>query len=743
MNGVSGGRRNVDFSVRVDLIAGFLPEALRDPTLQALAVAILRNQTRPDWSGTTHTTPDNPLLRGGLHNQELPPYTSISFPYNHISIMRSGWDMDDDQTGAFLHSTEQGLNGGLFLRGKNCNSLTISAFNQALLVSGIEYAYNYVRSPIQVDGQDQFARAGITGHARKGEHNPGEVVISPWRTHHSAAFDVTEGNYAGLYSESPDHEPLLYHYETNLQVLNHALEGELSHHRIVQFVKEHGLWFVLDIMEADKARTYRQQWWMSKLTEKNPDGYKEEWVSADAERGLLYSHAADKANISMYHVGPVLLGKGAKQVPSYSPVKTYIKQEEWYKGFRADRRPGVEFLHLTADWQSEAGKSQLITVIRPRRQGEPDEALRIEQTDSGREVTVTTSDGDRIHFVADGLQSTLTVRNKGDDMERGLVLTEDDSYEFVRHGGSAEERVPIHRPVGELVISPNVSAFADEITVSIAAPEDGVDVRYTTDGSDPTLGSPLYSAALTFTESVRLKARAFRKGLQEMPVNRAGNTRMSRVYRARYARESAHEPLPGKLADELKRGLRYSYYEDKWPKLLFGAPLSEVGKTGTVDSMFDTSPGSGKESEAFAFRYEGFFKAPKDGVYTLYAPEEFYKYAPLAGYDLDVHLGYQNKWHQGVKAEVGPHTPLEQWYPGTRRHALGTWSIYLKKGYHPIRIYFADIRPGGYMEYMHYRYDGVNVPGLIGRYWEGDVPELEISGPGIERQSIPQKYLYN
>jgi hypothetical protein len=39
--------------------------------------------------------------------------------------------------------------------------------------------------------------------------------------------------------------------------------------------------------------------------------------------------------------------------------------------------------------------------------------------------------------------------------------------------------------------------------------------------------------------------------------------------------------------------------------------------------------------------------------------------------------------------------------------------------------------------------DGVNVTGLIGRYWEGDVPKLEIAGPGIERQSIPQKYLYN
>jgi hypothetical protein len=741
VNGVSGGRRNMDFSGRVNLIAKFQPQALRNPALQAVAVAILRNQTGPDWTGTVHANPDNPLLQGGLNAQEPPPYTSISFPYNHISIMRSGWDMNEDQTGAFLHSSEQGLNGGLFLRGKNCNSLTVSAFNQALLVNGIEYAYNYVRSPIQVDGQDQFARAGITGHARKGEHDPGLVRISPWRNHHSAAFDVAEGNYDGIYSESPDHEPILYHYETNLSVLKGALQGEISHHRIVQFVKESGVWFVLDIMEADRPRTYRQQWWMSKLTEKNPDGYRQEWVSADADRGMFYSHADSMTNMSMYHVGPVLLGAGAQSM-SYNPVSTYIKQEEWYKGFRADRKQGVEFLHLTTDWHSEAGRSQLITVIYPRRQGQPEEDLQVERADNGREVTVTTKNGDRMHFVADGLESTLTVHNAGENIERGLVLTQFESYEITRDGKS-EDRVPIYRPIGELVIRPNVSVFADEIAVSMRAAENDVVIRYTTDGSDPTLQSPLYSGGLVLSASTTLKARGFRKGLKKMPVNRAGNTLMSRVYRASYIKDPAHEGLPDELTGKLKRGLKYSYYEDKWPKLLFGAPLTAAIKTGTVDSAFDTSPGSGKEDQAFAFRYEGYFKAPEDGVYTLFAPAEFYKYNPLAGYDLDVHLGYQRRWHQGVKAQVGPDTPLQQWYPGTRRHALGTWSVFLKKGYHPIRIYFADIRPGGYLEYMHFKYDGVNVPGLIKRYWDGDVPELEIAGPGIQRGLLPREYLYH
>ena len=472
-----------------------------------------------------------------------------------------------------------------------------------------------------------------------------------------------------------------------------ALEGEISHHRIVQFAKEQGVWFVLDVMEADRARRYRQQWWMPKLTEDLPEGYEEGWVSADPGRGMFYSHAAEKANLSMYHAGPVLLETGEKQTLSYNPVKTYILQEEWYEGYRADRRQGKEFLHLAADWESGPGRSQLITVIHPRPRGQSEKELRVERGRGGRGVSVLMEDGDRIDFSADGLETSLTVRKNGEEIERGLVLGRE-SYEFARDG-HAEERFPILRAIGELAISPDISAFAEEVAVTVTCPDRDVDIRYTTDGSDPTLESDLYRGGLTFSEPVTLKARAFRNWLTEMPANRAGNMLMSRVYRAVYVREPPHEPLPDSLAESLEPGLRYRYYEDQWPKLLFGAPLTRAAATGTVASAFDTGPRSGKEKQAFAFRYEGFLRAPEEGIYTLFAPEEFIRYAPLSGYDLDVRLGYENRWVNGSKAEVAPGSPLQQWYPGTRRHALGNWSIHLKEGYHPIEIYFADIRPGG------------------------------------------------
>ena len=60
-----------------------------------------------------------------------------------------------------------------------------------------------------------------------------------------------------------------------------------------------------------------------------------------------------------------------------------------------------------------------------------------------------------------------------------------------------------------------------------------------------------------------------------------------------------------------------------------------------------------------------------------------------------------------------------------------------------LRVYYADIRPGGYLEYMQFKYDGVNVPGFIKWYFDGEVPLLAMSGPGMEKQPIPQGMLYH
>ena len=286
---------------------------------------------------------------------------------------------------------------------------------------------------------------------------------------------------------------------------------------------------------------------------------------------------------------------------------------------------------------------------------------------------------------ADGPEAELTVTSPGET--RGIRIGENESFEFVEEGGKAGKTSPIYRPIPDLKISPQKTAFAESIEVGLSCEgKEDVDIRYTTDMTDPTLDSALYTGQLEFTGSLVLKARAFRKGLKEIRADKVTETLMSRVFRAKFTKAIPCEPLDESFTEKLESGLEYSYYEDIWPGLLFGAPRTESSKTGTVDALFDISPRSGREEQAFAFRYQGNLKIEEDGIYTLYAPDEFTKYAPIAGYDLMVELGFENRFAKGRKQKSQPGDSLNQWYPATSRHAFGTWSVYLKRGYHPITV---------------------------------------------------------
>ena len=74
-----------------------------------------------------------------------------------------------------------------------------------------------------------------------------------------------------------------------------------------------------------------------------------------------------------------------------------------------------------------------------------------------------------------------------------------------------------------------------------------------------------------------------------------------------------------------------------------------------------------------------------------------------------------------------------EWYPSTRLHALGNWSIALKAGMHPLKVVFLDYRTDA-AQYW-------NLPGLNDYIWIGVAPDLRISGPGIDKQPIPEDWL--
>jgi alpha-L-fucosidase len=151
---------------------------------------------------------------------------------------------------------------------------------------------------------------------------------------------------------------------------------------------------------------------------------------------------------------------------------------------------------------------------------------------------------------------------------------------------------------------PNITAqtdiFVDALDVSIRSDRENVEIRHTTDGSEPTGGSPLVSGPLHLTQTATVAARLFRDGKPVSPVAQATFTKVV--------------PRPAVTAEGLAGGLNYQYYEGDWNQLPDFDQLTPV-KTGFVPN-FEFSPRD--RGEYFAFRYRGFIEVPRDGVYRFY-----------------------------------------------------------------------------------------------------------------------------
>jgi hypothetical protein len=73
-------------------------------------------------------------------------------------------------------------------------------------------------------------------------------------------------------------------------------------------------------------------------------------------------------------------------------------------------------------------------------------------------------------------------------------------------------------------ISPNGGNFDDSVQVTLACATSGATIHYTTNGSDPTLGSIQYSGPFALTNSATVKARAFKSGLNPSAIAAASFT---------------------------------------------------------------------------------------------------------------------------------------------------------------------------------------------------------------------------
>ena len=153
-------------------------------------------------------------------------------------------------------------------------------------------------------------------------------------------------------------------------------------------------------------------------------------------------------------------------------------------------------------------------------------------------------------------------------------------------------------------ISAERNIFLDDFSVNVNSDCENVEIRYTIDGSIPTVESPMTEGQITLTKTSTLKTRCFRDG---KPVSGVSEETFTKV-----------EPEPAVEVNNLKNGIKYKYYEGKWEKLPDFDSLAAV-KEGVVDN-FTISPQM--SSDYFAFEFTGYINLPVEGIYTFYTASD-------------------------------------------------------------------------------------------------------------------------
>jgi alpha-L-fucosidase len=206
------------------------------------------------------------------------------------------------------------------------------------------------------------------------------------------------------------------------------------------------------------------------------------------------------------------------------------------------------------------------------------------------------------------------------------------------------------RVIGEPPLDAASSMFVGTVDVRTSAP-DGVIVRWTNDGSEPTATSAIFDRSITLTGPATVKARCFLDG---RPVGVTASRTFTRV-----------SPRPGDRVGGTRPGLAFKRWQgtfDCAAKPFPGQPT----QVGEVPSVRIAGPA---RSDHFGLELAGWITVPADAVYRF-------------------SLGSDD----GSVLRIGDTTVVANDGPHSMRYAGG--EIALGRGSHPILIRYFELDGG-------------------------------------------------
>jgi alpha-L-fucosidase len=148
-------------------------------------------------------------------------------------------------------------------------------------------------------------------------------------------------------------------------------------------------------------------------------------------------------------------------------------------------------------------------------------------------------------------------------------------------------------------ITAESDVFVTGLDARIETTAPGLEVRFTLDGSAPTVDSPSADGPLRITGSCVVKARAFHRG---RPVTEVAERRFDKVDPAPPVEAVAHEP-----------GLRVARSTVDWDRIPADRQALFADSLGVVSTV----TAGDRPGEHVALRFTGFLEVPKDELYRF------------------------------------------------------------------------------------------------------------------------------
>jgi hypothetical protein len=158
--------------------------------------------------------------------------------------------------------------------------------------------------------------------------------------------------------------------------------------------------------------------------------------------------------------------------------------------------------------------------------------------------------------------------------------------------------------------------FVKPLEVKLVASAKDLEIRYTTDGSEPTAGSPIYRVPILVQNTTSIRARGFRS---EKPVTGVSMSAFEKV-----------EAVPGKIdprASESPPGAWCSWWEGDWDTLPQFESLPQGSGAASLDAevrveRIGLAPATDKDApnrarEHVALRFRCALPIPEPDVYTF------------------------------------------------------------------------------------------------------------------------------